>query len=136
MDHELEFIDDLQDISDSIAKAVKAAAAGDRIVMSKEQAETMLQSFNELWDDVAAHDNAAAARKPLFLHVKTNSQDAYLQPATIAIVAVDHQGNAVLNMVNGSNLVIEALQWQIMKKYFHEGVDLVEVPSTGGLVKA
>lgn len=135
MDYELGLFDELQDISDSLAKAVEKAGDGDRIVMSKGQAETLLNLFNELWDEVAERLSNTPS-KPMFLHVKTNKQDAYLQPAAIAIVAVDHQGNAVLNMVNGSNLAIEALQWQIMKKYFHDGIDLVEVPSTGGLVKA
>ena len=110
-DRELSVIDDLQDISDSLEKAIKEAADDDRIVMSKAQAETLLQSFNELWDEAIQHEESVKARKPMFLHVRTNNQDAYLQPAAkSAIVAIDPKGTAVLNMVNGSNLAIEALQ--------------------------
>lgn len=132
----LESLSDLQDITDSFEKACKQAGDGDRIVLTKDNATTLLATINELWDEVSDRVDPAMPNKPLFLHVKSPNQEAYLQPSAIAIVAMDSRGNAVLNMVNGSNLQIEALQWQLMKKVFHSGVELVEVPSTGGLVKA
>jgi hypothetical protein len=132
-DRELSVMDDLQDISDSLEKAIKEAADDDRIVLSKAQAETMLQSFNELWDEAIQHEESAKARKPMFLHVAKPSE-IYLQPSAVAMVFFDAGGNAVLSMVNGVPVAIEGLQWQRIKKHFHAGVELVEVESTGGIV--
>jgi hypothetical protein len=126
---------DLEDISESFDAALKDAKDDDRVVLSIEQARALAATINELWEEVTQHQEAAAPHKPLFLHI-TKPVNLYLNPGAIALIGFDQKsGNAVVNLINGTTLQVEALQWQMIKKQVESLMEIVEAASTS-LVRA
>lgn len=119
------------DISERLAARVASAKTGDRIILSPAQANALCATIDELAEE---SDNSIG--KPKFFHVR-NQTEFYFQPAAVAVVLLDPKtGNAVVNLVNGGNLIVEALQWRLMRESFESAVDLEEIRSTSGMVSA
>jgi len=113
-----------QDIVEALEDAIQRTKAGDRVVLSREEAMVLQQSFLEL--EEREDDDPAAP--PLFFHVP--EQSLYFQPGQVAIAKQDASGNMVLVMVTGTILTIEAMQWQMMKAIFEGAVRLQRIAST------
>lgn len=104
-----------------------------RVVLNRDQVVALLAEIEEEME--FEENEPAAGPRAQFFHVK-NPVEVYFQPAAIALVIVNNKGDAMLSLVNGGNIAVEALQWQIMKKSFEAAVEVEEITSTSGLVKA
>jgi hypothetical protein len=127
MDREIS-AQELDDISECFAFVVRQADAGDRIVLTLDQAQVLRDCLDELDDPIEA---AAGSRKPTFFAV---GEECYFNIASIAMVIRKPNGDVALLTVNNSVINIEALQWQMMKEQFHSAIDLRTIKTTGGLV--
>jgi hypothetical protein len=130
MDHKLRKLAPDDVLLDALIRTAEAMRPGDNLVLDFQQTAAFIS-------EVIDKDNAEpkAVRPRLFFF--DNANKAYLNPAAVALIIFDNQGNAVVSTVSGAGMIkIEALQWQFMQEQFREAFEILVVKSTGGLVSA
>ena len=81
MDHEVR-CHDHEDISESFAAAIDKATdrVADRIVLSIDQAEALLECFNELWDEVAVKGGSPSKSRRRKDKISQPKYDSFAPP--------------------------------------------------------
>ncbi len=99
----------------------------ERIILTLEDAAILCEQITDL-------ESAAGAGKPTFLLLDDGK--IYLQPAVVALIGFNPKGDAVINLVNGTSMQIDALSWALVRDDFHKAVKGIRVRSSHGLVSA